>query len=364
LWAFDPYRGFPEYFQIEVWLRASGPVSVQQCSNIFRRFGWNYAIIFGNEQDECALRDLNAFLRAAAVKKSLVGTKIAVLPSPCQMVIGTWMDEFHLLEKFGVELVYIPVERYAALVESVAETEAGGYVAWLKTHCKVIGASDAMLLKSSKEALAMVRLAEEHGLSGIALEDFNEGFYRILGSRPHLYHPRLGELGCTVGLEADVPGVLATIIVSRLSGRMGMFNEFYSIDRRANTVLMGHPGMGELSVGDPNTFTVTPDLEFDETQPRGAWLSYRAKPGPMTFLNLTPEYGKLKMTAWTGEALPGPRIMEGYAHMLIRPDGDALALFKNIVARGLVQHWGTVHGDILPELRCLAEMMPLDLVVL
>jgi L-arabinose isomerase len=140
-----------------------------------------------------------------------------------------------------------------------------------------------------------------------------------------------------------------------------MFTEFFSLDRAANTVLMGHPGQGELSFGDPATFMVTRDLEFDPSQPAGAWISYRAKAGEMTFLNLTPEYGKLKVAAFTGREPGGPRIMEGYSHMLIQPDSNAAELFENIVKLGLLQHWGAVHGRILPELRFLARQLNLQL---
>jgi L-arabinose isomerase len=364
MWAYDPYGGFPEYYRIEEWLRASGPVSVQQSSNLLRRLGWRYEVVFGNEKDKTVQSTVRAFVRAAAVRRSLQGMRIAVLPAPCQMVIGSWMDQFYLLEKFGVELEYVPVERYANLVATIPEIEAREYAAWLQAHCEVVDTPEEILLKSCRHALAMVRMAESGGYSGIAIEDFNQEFYRLLGCRPHLYHPQLGEMGCTVGLEADVPGVLATILVGRLAGRMGMFNEFFSIDPSQNLVLMGHPGMGELSLGDPDTFTVTPDLEFDASQERGAWVSYRAKAGEMTFLNMTPEYGRLKVTAFTGEALPGPRLMEGYAHMLVQPRGNVCELFRGIVRRGLIQHWGTVHGNIVRELTNFCEMTELELEVI
>jgi len=277
------------------------------------------------------------------------------------VVISSWIDEFYLLEKFGVELEYIPVDTYNKLVHDIADKDGKDYVHFLKSNYPIEGVDDATLMASAKQSLAFVRMIEEYELSGIALEDFNEDIYRILGFRPHLYHPRFGELGCTIGLEADVPGVLATMIVSRLAGRMGMFNEFFSVDRYQNLVLMGHPGHGELSMGDPSTYMVTYDLEFDASQKRGAWLSYRAKKGTMTLLNLTPEYGELKATAFTAESLPGPRIMEGYSHMLLKPDGDVLELFKSIVTRGLMQHWGTVHGDITTELHYLSKQYGLDL---
>lgn len=79
------------------------------------------------------------------------------------------------------------------------------------------------------------------------MEDFNKELYQALGYRPHLYRPDFGRRFCTVGLEADLLGVLATVIVGRLSGSIGMFTEFYTIDPHANRALLGHPAFGELS---------------------------------------------------------------------------------------------------------------------
>ncbi len=364
LWAYDPHAGFLEYFSVPEWLRASGPVSVQQCSNILRRFGRHYDVVHGNEGDPVACGELLAFARAATVKRSLEGARIAMLPAPSQVVMGSWVDDFHLRERFGVELVYLSVESYAERVQEIADKDAREYAAWLRERCRCEGIDEAQLARSAREAVAMARLAEDEGLCGIALEDFNEAFTRLLGARPHLYHPRLGELGCTVGLEADVPNILATVVLARLAGGPAMFNELFSIDRHANTVLMGHPGMGEPGLGDPDSYLLTPDLEIDASQPRGVWWSYRAQPGPMTFLNFTPEYGQLKAAAWHGSALEGKRMMEGYAHMLVAPEHNALDMFKRIVRLGLIQHWGTVHGELRAELRAFAGMCGLDLVEL
>lgn len=364
MWAYDPYRGFPDYYRIEQWLRASAPVSVQQSSNIFKRYNWNYDVVFGNEKEDEVITDIRAFIRAAAVKKSLKGVRIGVLPSTCRVVISSWIDEFFLLEKFGVELDYISVASFDRVIRGVEEKDAREYVQFLKNSYPVEGVDNDTLSASARQALGFVRLIEEYGLSGIALEDFNSEIYTTLGFRPHLSHPRIGELGCTIGFEADVPGVLATIVAGRLAGHIGMFNEFFSIDRSENTILMGHPGHGEIRIGDPSTFVVTYDLEFDASQKRGAWLSYRAKAGNMTFLNLTPEYGKLKAAVFTGESLAGPRLMEGYSHMLIKYSSDVGSLFKRIVELGLMQHWGTVHGNIVPELKIFSKLLDLDLKML
>jgi len=125
LFAYNPYPDFPPAFKIEEWLRASGPVSVQQSSNILKRFGWDFDVCFGNEVEEELLAEIRAFVRAASVKRGLMGTRIGVLPSSCRVVISTWVDEFFLLEKFGIELQFIPVEAYAALVRQVQVFRAG-----------------------------------------------------------------------------------------------------------------------------------------------------------------------------------------------------------------------------------------------
>ena len=52
MWAYDPFVGFLDYFKIEEWLRGSGPVSVQQSANIFKRYGWDFEVVFGNEKEE------------------------------------------------------------------------------------------------------------------------------------------------------------------------------------------------------------------------------------------------------------------------------------------------------------------------
>jgi L-arabinose isomerase len=359
LWSYDPYDRVLDYYSISDWLRASAPVSVQQSTNIFQRFGRPYSHLLGNERRPETRRALTAFVRAAAVRASLAGTRIAVFPSPCRVVISTWLDELELASRFGVELVYVSVAEYEGLLAKVHESEVRDTVAWLKGY-PVSEVDEEHLQAAARQSLAMVAMAEKYGLSGIAIEDFNQEFYARFGYRPHLYHPGLGERLCTVGLEADVLGVLATVISGRLSGRIGMFTEFYTVDPHRDLVLMGHPGYGELSFAQPDTIQVTPDIEIDDSHDRGVWISYRAAEGRMSFLNLTASRGSFKGGYFAGQCLGGPRLMEGYAHMLVKPDGSAEGLFGRVVNAGLFQHWGAAYGDIRPELAHLLRLLGVE----
>jgi len=53
--------------------------------------------------------------------------------------------------------------------------------------------------------------------------------------------------------------------------------------------------------------------------------------------------------------------MEGYAHMLVRPDCPAEPLFDRVIGAGLFQHWGAAYGDIRRELSFLARSIDLPL---
>jgi L-arabinose isomerase len=350
LWSYDPYDRVLDYYSISDWLRASAPVSVQQSTNIFQRFGRPYSHLLGNERRPETRRELTAFVRAAAVRASLAGTRIAVFPSPCRVVISTWLDELELASRFGVELVYVSVAEYEGLLAKVHESEVRDTVAWLKGY-PVSEVDEEHLQAAARQSLAMVAMAEKYGLAGIAIEDFNQEFYARFGYRPHLYHP---------GREADVLGVLATVISGRLSGRIGMFTEFYTVDPHRDMVLMGHPGYGELSFAQPDTIQVTPVIEIVDSHDRGVWISYRAAEGRMSFLNLTASRGSFKGGYFAGQCLGGPRLMEGYAHMLVKPDASAEGLFGRVVNAGLFQHWGAAYGDIRPELAHLLRLLGVE----
>ena len=360
LWSYDPYDKVLDYYTISDWLRASAPVSVQQSTNIFLRLGRRFSHVFGNENRPETRRRIEAFVRAAAVQKSLRGTRIAVFPSPCRVVVSTWFDEHELAARFGVELVYVSVAEFESLAAAVSETDVAAAVAWLKRY-PVSEVDEAHLAAAARQALGMVAMADRHGLSGIAIEDFNKEFYQRLGYRPHLSLPGLGERFCTVGLEADALGVLATIMSGRCAGRVGMFTEFYTIDPHRDLVLMGHPGFGEVSFAQEGTIQVTPDIEIDDSQDRGVWVSYRAAEGPMTLFNLSAAKGSFKGGYFFGQCLGGPRLMEGYAHMLVKPDCPAEPLFDRIAEAGLFQHWGASYGDIRLELSFLARLTGLEL---
>ena len=360
LWSYDPYGKILDYYRITDWLLASAPVSVQQSTGIFRRYGWYYSYCFGNEKQVETLAQISSFVRSAATMKSLRGTRIAVIPAPCRLVKGTWFDEMELLSRFGVEVKYLSVQELVAAVGSVSEAEAGQ---WMEFYSRFPSreVSREQLLASVRQATGLVKLVETYGLSGVALEDFAPEFNQTFGYRPHLYHPVLGERCCTVGLEADVLGVLATIIVGRLSGAVGMFSEFFTIDATRNQILLGHPGYGEISFADEETTELTPDIEIDDGQPRGVWLSYRAKAGLMSFLNLSPDEIGIRGACFTAECQGGARVMEGYAHMIVRPGAGAGHIFSKVNSYALFQHWGAAYGTLTSGISTLFELLDVPL---
>ena len=358
VWSYAPTDEFPKYFNVPRFVESTGSVSAQQITAILKNRGLFFSVVHGSFDNPSVSRKITAFARASRTKVRLRRTRIAVVPAPCRIVVSTWYDESFLSEYFGIELVYISVKELSEIIEAVPESAAQDYLDYLKSIARSYAIdSEQQAMQSAKQALGLVELAKKYGLSGIALDDFNEDIYSTLRFRPHLYHHGLSDNRCTIGFEADVHNVLSTIILSSLGSKMAMFNELLCVDTVNNQFLMGHPGHGEADLADPETYEVTPDLEFDKEVPRGLWLSYRALRGKMTFLNFTYLGGKLESAVFKGTSLPGKRVLEGYTHMVIRPDTESSLLFEKILEMGLIQHWATALDDLEEEIREFSGMI-------
>ena len=231
VWSYTPTDSFPKYFNVPRFVESTGAVSAQQIAAILKNRNFYFSTVHGSCNNTSVLRKIIAFARAARTKIKLRKTRIAVVPAPCRIVVSTWYDESFLSEYFGIEIVYISVRELSEIIGSITESAAGEYLDYLKLISKsYIIDSEDQAIKSAKQALGLVELAKKYGLSGIALDDFNEDIYSTLGFRPHLYHHGLSENKCTIGFEADVHNVLSTIILSSLGTRMAMFNELLSVN--------------------------------------------------------------------------------------------------------------------------------------
>jgi L-arabinose isomerase len=91
-------------------------------------------------------------------------------------------------------------------------------------------------------------------------------------------------------------------------------------------------------------------------------MRFRVKGGHVTLLSLFADVERFKLVVARGTALAGPDKLEGSPHAVIRLATPLPTFFERVIRTGSTQHWALVHDDVVPALRCLAEILGLDFV--
>jgi L-arabinose isomerase len=364
LWCYVPWREAPDPMTMVDLFRSSGPVGVLQASGPIKRMGRRVGFAYGPHTSAETCAQIVAFSRAAMAARGLRSLTIGVLPYRCDQMSGTWVDEARLRHRLGPSLRYISTHDYLATCKDVSEADVDDFVAHLReTYPVAETVTDAGLRKAARASLGLAALAEVHDLDAIALEDVGEELHRVVGLRPCLTPPGLYDRA-VVSMEADAGAAVGLWVLKTLAGGTPMYTEVFTVDAAANTLIVGHAGMHDAPnlVSSPDEILIEPDGEYVESEPDSAWMRFRVRGGRVTLLNVFCDVDRFKFTVARGEALDGPPRLLGSPHAVVRLTTPLPAFFARAVRTGVTQHWAMVHGDVVAELRALAEIVGVEAV--
>jgi hypothetical protein len=134
LWTYSPATSLPGVVPFQVILQGSGAVCTMQLSGMLKREGTIFWSVAGHPGDALVYDEIRSLARAMAVRRALQHARIGVLPFPCDQMSATWVDEFGLRTRYGVQLRYLELER----VRKYA-TIPGSRAAELEMLCSVLG---------------------------------------------------------------------------------------------------------------------------------------------------------------------------------------------------------------------------------
>jgi len=366
LWCYSPHLYLPARMSMVELFRSSGPVGILQASGPLKRLGRKFAFAFGSYANPETIGGIAAFARAARLAGRLRSVRIGVLPYRCDLMTGTYIDEFRLRHELGPELRYLSVHEYQSFCEQIPGAEVDAFVADLRARYKVAPAvTEAGLSKGARASLGLALLAERHTLDALAIDDGNGELHRLFGLRPCLYVPALFARA-VVSMEADLGGAVAMLALRELAGKAPMYAEIFTYDKEENVLLMGHAGIHDVAglVDGAAEILLEPDGEYAESEPDSAWMSFRARGGRVTMLSVFCDRDRFKLIASHGEALQGPRVLLGSPHIVVRAATPLPEFFVRAVRTGMTQHWAVAHAQVLPELAMLAEILGAEMVVI
>jgi len=363
LWTFSPGGSLPEFVPFQSMIQGSGAVCTLQLSGMLRREGYRYRSVVGHGGDEDLWRELERRTRAMAIARSLRGLRIGVLPFPCEQMSTTYVDEFALRTRYGVELRYLELERVRRTAQELPRDAIQGLHREIESSGQRIEVDERNLTEGIRYALALERVMDEENLKVLAMNDVTEEMHASFGLRPCLTNPRLSDSGAVISMEADVAAGLCMYILRRYSGQSPFYTETFSADYEDNALLLGHAGYHDTANADPDfPVQIVSDVEYENSDRfSGAVSFFKYRSGPVTIVNSVWDGEKLKWVVAQGESLPGPAKMDGNSHLFCRLGVPVKEFFRQSVESGVSQHWIVISGHHGRALSDLCEHLDIGL---
>ena len=363
IWCYTPFHKLELPFDMNDLFRGCGVVGAVQGSGPLKRMRKNFGFVFGSVDNETTIKEIISYSKVAQLIGTLRMTTVGLLPSTCEYMSGTHVDESILKAQIGPEVKTISVEEYYALSQKVSEEEIKDYVEEIKENYE-IKVEEKALLKGVRASLGLARVVEENNLKALALQDLSEELHQVFGLRPCLYVPSFFEKA-VVSMEGDVGAAVALLILKELTGEPPLYTEIFIFDEKENTIVAGHAGIHDISLADDKKkIRITPDYEYMEVETDTAWMQFKAKGGKVTLLSLFCDVDGFNMIISSGTALADDREFDISSYMHIKLDIPLERFFSQIMKMGMTQHWAVVHEDIVDELEYLAELLNLNRITL
>src|SRR5688500_9722261 len=128
------------------------------------------------------------------------------------------------------------------------------------------------------------------------------------------------------------------------------FTEYYSIDYKADVVLMGHDGPGHIAIGQGKT-KVRPLQVYHGKVGKGLSVEMSVRHGPVTLLSIVEQEGKLSLLCAEGESVSGPILEIGNTNSRYKFHGGARAFVEAWNAQGPAHHCAVGIGHISPKIQ-------------
>ncbi len=232
-------------------LRLNSLCGVNLAAHALSRAGLSYEYVHGNPGDPDVLTRIWSLAQAGAVRRSLVDMRIGVIGQHPDGFDACMFDHTELSELFGIE---IEEHDLIAFLDGVKELDDEVALPHFEERQKVlVNLADmdyAATIKSLKAYEGMRRLIADRGYAGLAVRCWPE-FFTHYGAAACGALALLNENFIPGGCEADIHGVITSLILQRLSGEPAFNTDLVDIDRDSDTCVFWHCGQAPVQMADP-----------------------------------------------------------------------------------------------------------------
>ncbi len=308
---------------------------------------------------------LCATAKALSALKTLDGSRVAsiggVVPSFENLEYQSGLFERSL----GIEVVPVSLEELFRRSEGAPSSEVETIRASLIGQATCVRVSDALMENTARICYGLRTVKERENADASALRCWPE-FQTWKGIAPCAAVAWSNDHCMPTACEGDVPGAVAMLLGTILSGRAASMNDPVALDRKTGTVQMWHCGPGPASWADERgqclDYHHTLNRRLAVDAPRaGVSSDIRFAKGPVTMLRIRGD-GKslfvLEGDVVAGPANPYPGSGGWIGNLRIGQDKVSLEdLLHMMAAYGLEHHYPIMrerHFDTLKEMAAWA----------
>jgi len=183
-------------------------------------------------------------VKIAASPRILEGKKALVFGRPfdSSSVPAHNLNEDYIYKRTGVRIQYRPIEELKPLLESVDEASARKEMErWKKEAAKVVEPSDKSLLECCRMYVLLRSIIDKEGLSAVSMDCLSFSFSpNPILPLPCLAFTRLRDEGFGAVCEADVCGLLSSMLLQEISRKASYFCNVSSVNTQKSSTVLRH----------------------------------------------------------------------------------------------------------------------------
>ncbi len=345
------------------WLAYCGSCPVPEIANVLVRLGIGFhqitGILHGDRQVQA---DLDTWLKAASVAKSLAHSRLGLLGHYYGGMLDIATDLVQVSGRFGIHLEQLEVDELAELRRNAGEADIQAKTLEIEKFFDVEdGCPPEELLRAAQTAVALDSFVSRNDLDMLAYyykgvgiaENENVMSSIIVGTS------MLTSSGIPVAGEYEIKNAIAMKIMDLL-GAGGSFTEFYAMDFDADVILMGHDGPGHIGIAG-GRIKLRPLQVYHGKVGSGLSVEMSVKQGPVTLLSIVESNRTgLMLLVAEGVSVSGEVLEIGNTNSRYRFPLDARRFVESWNARGPAHHCAIGVGHLGGVLRKLAALLNLE----
>ena len=181
--------------------------------------------------------------KVGEARRQLRGARLGIVGQPSDWLISSVVDGDRVRERFGIELVPIPMGDLLLEFHALKSVDVQDEVEKFAAHVAPLNAVDAPAIQKSlgnatRLYIALKKIAETNGLQGLTIRCFD--LLTAVHNTGCIALARLNSEGYVAGCEGDVPAMLSMMIARSLLGVSGFQANPAHINPQTGEMLFAH----------------------------------------------------------------------------------------------------------------------------